>query len=392
MSAGLRKALRVWVVSAAFALTGVAVALLGAALPAMLAEWHLSDRSGGWLLLSSFGASTLGALLIYGDLQRLAAGGLLASAVAAGYISGTHKLPLQPAFCLYGLGLGITMTAISTLRSREVYAQESHLEMNRLNLFWAIGACFAPAFALRSLRLVSVSTLFRSEALALCLLSLCLLAFGRSDMRTARDADARAGPRLPWLPLRICGFAAAAVALETAIGGWLATYAQRVSHGAGFAEWANSAFWVGLLLSRGAHSLRRSSRGGSSWGSSPTVTRLHLGAVVLAMSVLVAVPSEAVLPLAALAAGLGLGPLYPLALSIALPRYRSTPIFLATGLGAAALPWITGALSTAFGSLRAGLLAPCATVGFLLLAAALMRQELFRRGTLESGSAHNIHN
>ena len=52
---------RVWVVSAAFALTGVAVALLGAALPAMLTEWRLSDRSGAWLLLSSYGGSTHGA-------------------------------------------------------------------------------------------------------------------------------------------------------------------------------------------------------------------------------------------------------------------------------------------------------------------------------------------
>ena len=285
-------------------------------------------------------------------------------------------MPLQPAFFLYGMGLGTAMTAISVLRSREVPARESHVEMNRLNLFWATGACFAPAFALRSLHLVSVGTLFRSEALVLCLAALCLLGSGRNVTGSAEEVQTKTGSELAWLPLRICIFAAAAVALETAIGGWLTTYAQRLGHGAGFAEWANWAFWMGLLLIRGAHCVRRGSRGGVSWGSSPRITFLHLLSVVVAIALLVAVPNEEVLPLAALAAGLGLGPLYPLALSIALPHYRSTPIFLATGLGAAVLPWITGALSTAFGSLRAGLLAPCATVGFLLTAAFFMRQEL----------------
>ena len=364
-----------WAASTAFALTGVAVALLGAALPAMLAEWRLSDRSGGWLLLSSFSGSTIGSVLMYGNLRRLAAAGLSASALAAGYLSGSHRVSLQPAFFLYGLGLGVTMTAISLVRSREVPWQDSHLEMNRLNLFWAAGACFAPALALRSLRMVTVGTLFRSEAFALSLAALFLLGAGRSIPEQSVEGEHKAHTSLPWLPLRICLFAAAAVALESAIGGWLTTYTQRVAHGAGFAEWANSAFWAGLLVSRAFHSIRRGSRGGVSWGRSPATTSLHLLLVVAAMVLLVAVPYAPALPIGAMAAGLGLGPLYPLALSIALPSYRSTAIFVSTGMGAALLPWVTGALSTAFGSLRAGLLASCVTVGILLCAAVFMRRQ-----------------
>lgn len=77
--------------------------------------------------------------------------------------------------------------------------------------------------------------------------------------------------------------------------------------------------------------------------------------------------------------GVGTGSALPLALSIDLPRDKSTVIFIATGLGAALLPWVTGVLSTAFGSLRAGLLAPYATVAIPLWAAIFMRQKFLEQ-------------
>ena len=364
------------VLSTAFILTGVGTALLGAALPAMLAEWHLSDRSGGWLLFSAFAGSTLGALLVQRRaLRPVAAAGLSASALGTLLLSRSPHGPLHPAFLLYGLGLGSTMTVISILRAREAPPGESGLEMNRLNLLWALGACCAPALALHSLHLISVKILFRSEAIALALMAGAVLVASRAAKASQRGA----GPVLPavpeqFAPVQMWIFAAAAVGLETAIGGWLTTYTQREAqggHGTGIAVWANSAFWAGLLLSRGAHSLRAGHRLHTRPGIS-----VHLAAVAVATALLVLAPAETVLPLAALLAGLGLGPLYPLVLSLSLPRYRSGAIFVMAGLGAAVLPWITGALSTSLRSLRAGLLAPCAAVLILLASALWMRQEI----------------
>ena len=337
----------------------------------MLAQWHLSDRRGGVLLFSAFAGSTTGALLVHGRFRAMAAVGLAAAAAATLIFSLSVQSPFLAAFLLYGIGLGVTMTAISLLRSREVSPSESNLELNRLNLLWAVGASCAPVLALRSLRLVSVNMLFRYESMTLllaCVAVLLSMRRGSSGPGAARTPAIR-HERLA--PLRMCVFAGAAVGLETAIGSWLTTYAERVAHGAGIAVSANSAFWLGLLLSRGAHSTRPGQRLQRGWGVAG-----HLAAVSCATILLIVIPSEVVLPLAGLLAGLGLGPLYPLVLSRSLPHFRSGAVFVTAGVGAALVPWCTGALSTSLHSLRAGLIAPCATVGILLASALWMRREI----------------
>ena len=369
--AGLKRKLGTAVLLFAFLLTGVGTALLGAALPAMLGQWHLSDRSGGWLLFSSFAGATLGALLVQGSFRLIAAAGLGVSALATGLLSAPHHGPLWVAFLLFGTGLGMTMTAISLIQSREVPAHQSGLEMNRLNLCWAIGACCAPALALHSLRLVSVNTLFRAETVVFAGSAITLLAIRRAANVTPGSPTALTVRPEHLPPVGMWVFAAAAVGLESAIGGWLTTYTQRAAHGTGFAVWANSAFWSGLLLSRAAHSMRSTQY----LRTRPGVA-VHLAAVVVAAALLVFAPFEASLPAGALLAGLGLGPLYPLVLSISLPRYRSGVVFVMAGVGASLLPWLTGALSTSLQSLRAGLLVPCATVPILLASALWMRREI----------------
>ena len=356
--------------SLAFLLTGVATASLGAALPAMLVGWQLSDRSGGWLLFSSFAGSTLGALLVRNARRWLAAVGLAASGAAMLVLSHYSGGFLTPAFCLYGTGLGITMTALSLLRAREVPAAESNLAMNRLNLLWAIGACCAPSLALRSLHTVSVSGLFRLQAAVFlavaAILAMSEQSFARSSSRTSHPVRAE---RL--VPLRFCLFAAAAVGIESAIGGWLTTYTQRIAQGTALAVSANSAFWLGLLASRAAHSWP-----GARWLHSRLSLALHVAAVGAATALLIGVPSRALLPAAALLAGLGLGPLYALALSMTLPYFRSNAIFIACGVASSLLPWLTGAISTACSSLRAGLLAPALAVLVLLLSGLSIRREI----------------
>ena len=357
----------------AFLLTGVATAVLGAALPAMLAEWRLSDRGGGGLLFCAFVGSTLGALLTRGKLRLLAPAGLGSTAAATLYLGWAHGGRLEPAFLLYGVGLGFAMTAITVQRSREAAPAERQIAMNRLNLLWAIGACLAPALAVRSLHLVTVRTLFYTEAGALGLVALLLgLESATVGRRFAPPPDGGLGGDIAQraVPIRLCLLAGSAVAIETAIGGWLTTYTERAVHGVGVAVWANSAFWAGLLVSRALHSLRP-----LRWLATETSTGLHLLAVTGALLWVVLFPLAATLPPAAFLAGLGLGPLYPLALSLALPRYRGGALFVVSGVGSALLPWATGTLSTASGSLRVGFTAPCATVVVLLAAALLTRKD-----------------
>lgn len=368
----MKARVRLWTICLGFLLTGVGSALVGASLPSMLREWHLSDRAGGLLLFSLFIGSTIG-VLFAGLAPPLMSGiGLGASACAALLLSLASPPTLIFCFLLYGCGLGTTMTSISVLRSREVPITETTLEMNRLNLIWAAGACLAPALALRSLRTVSVHALFAGVTFAFAVGAVVLLIVNQWTRTAAKPGSPSVTPRLERLaPLRMCVFAGAAVGLETAIGSWLTAYSQRMGHGNGVAVTANSAFWLGLLLGRGAHSLRIGQR-----LNGPGGVALHLGAVTLAMALLVGIPREALLPASALLAGIGLGPLYPLVLSWALPRYRSSAVFMLAGTAASLLPWVTGVISTSFRSLRAGLVAPALTVLVLIAAALTMRREI----------------
>lgn len=368
--------LRRWLFNVAFGLTGVGTALLGAALPATLHTWRLSDNMGGLLLLAAWGGSTSGALLVRGVSGNSAAIGLLLSAFGLFSLSSPNPPLLLGLYLVYGIGLGMTMTAISMLRSREVSAQTADVELNRLNLIWAVGACAAPAIAYRALRVLSVSSLFRAMGVVFAVAGIGLLVLNliaREPVGSELKVTGQAEPKRAWAPVRLCLFAAAAVGLESAVGSWLTTYTQRITMGAGLAASANAAFWAGLLLSRAAHSVRS-----AAWLHTRAARVGHLALVGASTLMLIAFPTGAVLPVAGLLSGLGLGPLYPYVLSVALPRYRSNAVFVLAGVGASLIPWMTGMLSSATNSLRVGLLAPCA--GFVLLvgAAIRMREELSR--------------
>ena len=363
----------------AFALTGMGTALLGSTLPATLHDGHLTDSRGGLLLLAAWGGSTGGALLARGRVDRSAAAGLALSAAALWGMSLHHPAALLSLYGLYGVGLGTTMTSISLLRSRGVSAAAAGIALNRLNLFWALGACAAPLLALRSLRLLSVSSLFQFAGAVFALSAFLILAFAQlrafspTTSRHAPAAERPESPRpaLPWAPLRFCLFAAASVGLESAIGSWLTTYTERSTLAVGTAVSANAAFWIGLLLSRAMHSLPN-----LRWVLTRSARLAHFAAVGIAHVLWLTHPTPSMLASAGLLCGWGLGPLYPLVLSVALPRYRSTVVFVLAGVGASLVPWLTGLLSSTFGSLRLGLLAPAFTFCLLSVAAFRMRSDL----------------
>ncbi len=351
----------------AFFLTGVGTALLGATLPATLHQWHLSDGHGGLLLMAAWGGSTSGALFARGPLERAVAIGLALSSFGLFALSGHRPSGLLLWYAVYGVGLGLTMTAVSLLRSREVSPAQADVDLNRLNLLWAAGACASPALALHSLRLLSVAALYRTIGIVFAAAAGILCVLSLPAQRSVPAPSSHPPQRLRWAPLRFCLFAASSVGLESAIGSWLTTYAERSALGVTSAVSANSAFWLGLLASRGAHSVKA-----ASWFHTRAARALHVTAVGLSLALLLTFPGQAVIPLAGFLCGFGLGPLYPYVLAVTLPRYRSVTVFVLAGVGASFVPWLTGALSTAAGSLKIGLLVPAATFVVMVLSAVAM--------------------
>ena len=188
---------------------------------------------GGFLMLMSWGASTLSSQLVRKHPRHTAAYGMAMTSTALFGLAFASALTAAPLFVLYGSGLGIAMTAISISRSHEVEDTARTREMNKLNVLWAAGACLTPALALRSLHTVRATTTFAVIGclFAVTACSMVLLRY-RSTGITAEPLAMALNRRVP---LNYCLFAFLAVGIESCVGGWLTTYVRRAGNVAGVA-------------------------------------------------------------------------------------------------------------------------------------------------------------
>ena len=346
------------VLSTGFGLTGAGPVMLGVLLPALSQKWGLRDDAAGFLLFLQFLGSSLGALLVGARRVRTLIGGysLLAACAFALAFAGMHFS--FAIFLFFGLGLGMAMTSTSLLFS-DRYPDDRAAKLVRLNFAWAAGATAGPMLFLPFLRLRSLNPLFFTlQGLCLLLLVWAALREHEEPLPTRAEVDA-SGDRnrstasflLPLLLMAMCS-----VGIEASLSGWLTTYAHRAdSEGAGGAAFAPSLFWFGIVVSRLAFSTRLLELVGRR-----RLFHAILWGVAACLALLAAAYHPAPIRVAALLAGVCIGPLYPLLLSFILRRSSRGWMFAIPGLGAALLPWITGLFSAHFGSLHYGLIAPCA--------------------------------
>lgn len=331
--------------------------MLGVLLPVLAERWGLRDDAAGFLLFLQFLGSSLGALFVgVNRVRSLIAGyGLLAACAGALAFAGMHLS--FAIFFFFGLGLGMTMTSTSLLFS-DRYPGERAAKLERLNFAWAAGAAAGPVLFLPFLRLPSLDPLFFTLQASCLLLFVWAALKEREEPPPANETEnasgseirATAGFLVPLLLMATCS-----VGIEASLSGWLTTYSHRAdSAGAGGAAIAASLFWFGIVVSRLAFSTRLLEIVG------PRLL-LHaiLWGVAACLALLVAAYHPAPIRVAALLAGLCIGPLYPLLLSFILRRSSRGWIFAISGIGSALLPWITGIFSARFGSLHYGLIAPC---------------------------------
>jgi fucose permease len=103
------------------------------------------------------------------------------------------------------------------------------------------------------------------------------------------------------------------------------------------------------------------------------VAKIGLTLALLGGLALVSAHSIGLIIVGAVLAGLGLASIFPISVSL-LPvwfgdsaRRASGAVFGSGNMGGAALPWVVGAISTHFGSLRAGFLVPLAGLMAMLV-------------------------
>ncbi|HEY5380831.1 MAG TPA: MFS transporter [Acidobacteriaceae bacterium] len=371
-----------------FAATGVGAAMPGALLPLLMPRWNLGDARGGLLLFCYFLANTVGALASRGAMNRSLARGALLTAAGAVWLGVASRAWGFGAMAVYGLGLGIAMTSTSLLVSRR-FPAERRVEMMRLNLLWAAGACAGPWLGLggRALRvggssmrplhvLLGIAAFFAAWAMWTWAAEGFRATVadvveegsglsvqgseGSSGLKVSADRSGRWMLLAIPLPLLVLVFCATGV--ESSTGGWLAAYAHRVGETVGTTIGAATAFWVGLLSSRVVHSVRWMERMGERM-----VLTMSTVLMVAGLAVLVAWPSGTSGIAAALVVGFGAGPVYPLLLAMVLRKRETRGIFVLAGCGAAALPLMTGAVSGWIHSLAAGLGAPLAAAAVMMV-------------------------
>jgi len=351
------------VLSAGSSLTGAATVLLGVLLPALSQRWGLRDDQAGLLLFLQFFASGLGAIVTGLNRIRAMAIGYALMAVSLGAVAAVGRPAAYAAFFFYGLGLGMVMTSTSLLFS-DRWGDDRAAKLEWLNFAWSAGATAGPLLFLLFLRRNAVGPLL-SAMLASCLAMLLWIVLReRQEVRVVPTPGAgpvRSSARAVFSLLLL--LAMCTVGVEASLSGWLTTYSHREGlHSIAGAALATSLFWLGEMASRFAFSTRLLARVGRravlQWGAAG----LTISAIAL-----IAAPHPWSILIAAGAAGVFVGPLYPLSLSYLLELSPWGWFFAAGGMGAAIFPWLTGLLSTHFHSLRVGLVVPC--VAGLVLAA-----------------------
>jgi MFS transporter, FHS family, glucose/mannose:H+ symporter len=339
-----------WIIYATMLATGVGVVLPGAMLPLLLARWHLSDAQAGLLFFLFFIGSTSGAVLSRGSLPKSIARGCLAVVIGAALLAVASRAAAFFAITIYGIGLGIVMTSSSLLQSRRCESERA-AQLARLNLMWAIGACLGPSLVLRGATAWGMPAVLLGVAAFFGLVAgLALVSVPHVDAAITTSSAPRSRNSMALLLILV----PLATGVESATGGWLATYSKRSGQTLGEVIGAATCFWAGMLVSRFIQSHRHI--------ASASALVLFVGGPWLmsaALSVLLISTGGASMLAGALLLGLAIGPMYPLLLTIALRQGEAgNVVFVMAGCGASLLPLLTGLVSKWSGSLRIGLGVP----------------------------------
>lgn len=350
---------------AGFVLTGVVNTMLGPMLPVLSARWALNDAHAGYLFTAQFSGSMLGVMgssflmsrrghrisVLFGlGLMALGSATLLATSWMLGMLS---------TLC-FGIGLGLAIPTTNLLVS-ELNPEKRSAALSLINFSWGVGAVSCPFFVAALHRMDRISHLMYGVAALLTLVAVGMTRVSFPVFCPAPDNISRVETglwRSRWVPI-IGALFFLYVGSEAGVGGWTATYAQRMAAGAG-TVWVlmPSLFWAALVLGR---------------ATAPVLLRdvreLKLAEFGLVLSMVGVVALLGARNLSAIAigvslAGLGFSSVFPIAIATLSHKFGSMAsrvagvMFALAGAGGATLPWLVGYTSTRLGSLKYGLLVP----------------------------------
>lgn len=350
-------------------LAGLGTALLGPILPVLARQWEMQDSQSGLLMMAKFCGAFLGGVSVSRNLRRSLLVGLLAGVVGFG---GFAVAPGMGVGCVGlfvgGFGIGQIITSTNILAGRRFTAHRGSA-LALLNFSFSLGAMLSALLAAWLLPLFALRGLLECFAGAFVLGAVGLLLemrgapmeefdFAAAETKVEKGLDGR-------VYLYFAGLLVLYGGLETCLSGWLTTFALRYGDKTlAVSEYTTLLLWMSLTAGRAGASavmLRVGEKTVQRWG-------LVLAAVFTAGLAV----AHSALTIAAFAVllGLSLAPFFPATWALLMaerPAARQAGIVLAvSGLGAAALPWLMGVVSTRTGSLQVALALPFAAAAALL--------------------------
>jgi len=363
-------------------LTGVATAILGAALPVLQLRYAVSDAELGRLFAAQFAGSALAATASQRHPRFSLVMGfqLIAIGAAAAAFAPWHYAAIS--VFIYGVGLGFSIPAANMAIAHARQATRG-ASLNILNLAWGVGAAATPLLLLAATTTRALATVYLAMATCAEVVAILLLLFLEKPAPAPISDRIVAGGFDPAILLHALRFLLY-VGAESCVGGWTAEYVFRTFGGQRLATLAIAGFWIALLAGRAvAPALLRRWR-------EPVLLRASLTAAVLGVVAMFLAPSALMVVAASCLAGLGMAPVFALQLSVATAYaealHRKIPgwLFTCAAIGGVSMPWAFGELAQRTLSLRNGLLLPI--VALLVLLTLNLRQTTGLRQDTPSGA------
>ena len=352
---------------AGFLLAGLATMLLGPILPLLSRNWHLTDSQAGLLLLAQFTGATLGGGTVSKRLPQAFLLGLLAG--CCGFLAFALAPSLIPAclgLLLAGFGVGRIIASVNIIAGAR-YTQQRGSSLSRLNISFSLGCLLSPLLAAQLAPRFTLPPLLCGFAtLFLCATFALWLELRRAPTPTTQPEAAISTPILSPVFLFFAAILFLYGGLETCLSGWLTTYALRY----GSASLVLSQYTMVLLLCG-----LTAGRALAAWlllrTRETTLLRIALSLTIACAAALATATNAALIASLAVLLGISLAPIFPASFALYMaqkPSARQAGLVLAaSGLGAAAIPWLMGVVSTHAGSLKLALTLPVADALALLL-------------------------
>ncbi len=358
-------------------LSGFGTVFLGPVLPALTAIAHATDSGSGVFFFAQFTGAFVGGITTSRHLWRSLLRGSVAAALgffALGVctLRGAALLVDLPALILLGFGVGQMLTSTNLLTARR-FADRRSATLAAVNFTWSLGALLGPFL---------LGTLLSYARLGSILLGvgLCFAAALGSAALNSRPSQTVKAPSehgaLDITKLNHPAFLYFALLLllyggvETSLSGWLTTFGTR--YGVGTLRASSlcvTGLWAGITAGRGLTPtlLKRMEEG--------TLLYTALAAASLLTAVLARATGPVMIVALASLLGLALAPWFPLVLATFLAEgataTQAGSIIAVSGIGAACLPLLVGAVSRWAHSLRVALFVPFAGLVILLLCSLL---------------------